>query len=151
MRLIMKASNYETDFYTWTQQQAALLKAGRLSELDVENIIEEIETMGRSEKRSLESRLTVLLQHLLKWEYQPQRRGRSWSLTIREQRLKFVKLLNDNPGLKPQLADILRSAYEIAVLNAANETNIDEIDLPSECPWTLDQITDQAFFPGGES
>jgi hypothetical protein len=147
----MKASNYETDFYTWTQQQAALLKAGRLSELDVENIIEEIETMGRSEKRSLESRLTVLLQHLLKWEYQPQRRGRSWSLTIREQRLKFVKLLNDNPGLKPQLADILRSAYEIAVLNAANETNIDEIDLPSECPWTLDQITDQAFFPGGES
>lgn len=146
----MKSSNYETDFYTWTQQQAALLKAGRLSEIDIENIIEEIETMGRSEKRSLESRLTVLLQHLLKWEYQPQRRGRSWLFTIREQRLKFVKLLNDNPGLKSQLSDILQSAYEVAVLNAASETNIDEIEFPSECPWTIDQITDHAFFPGGD-
>jgi hypothetical protein len=76
----MKASNYETDFYTWTQQQASLLKSGHFSEIDVDNIIEEIETMGRSEKRSLESRLIELLQHLLKWEYQPQRRGRSWSL-----------------------------------------------------------------------
>lgn len=93
----MKASNYETDFYTWTQQQAALLKSGRFSEADLENIIEEIETMGRSERRALENRLTVLLQHLLKWEYQPSRRGRSWTLTMRQQRLKFVKVLNENP------------------------------------------------------
>lgn len=147
----MKSSTYETDFYTWTQQQAALLKAGRFNEADIENIIEEIETMGRSEKRSVESRLTVLLQHLLKWEHQPQRRGRSWLLTIREQRLRFFKLLNENPGLKPQLSDILRSAYEIALLNAASETNIDEIDFPAECPWTFEQIIDQTFFPGGES
>jgi hypothetical protein len=72
-------------------------------------------------------------------------------LTIRERRLKFIKLLNDNPGLKPQLADILQSAYDVAVLNAANETNIDEIEFPLECPWTFEQIVDKTFFPGGES
>lgn len=146
----MKASNYETDFYTWTQQQAALLKSGRFSEADLENIIEEIETMGRSERRALENRLTVLLQHLLKWEYQPSRRGRSWTLTIRQQRLKFVKVLNENPGLKTQLSDILQSAYELAVLNAADETRIEEIDFPAECPWTISQIIDQTFFPGAD-
>jgi hypothetical protein len=146
----MKSSIYETDFYTWTQQQAELLKSGRFSEIDLENIIEEIETMGRSEKRALQSRLTVLLQRLLKWEYQPQRRGRSWTLTIRHQRLKFVKLLNENPGLKPHMPEIIRDAYELAVLNAAEETGIDEIDLPSECPWPMEQIIDQNFFPGGD-
>jgi len=146
----MKTSNYETDFYTWTQQQAELLRSGRLSELDVENLIEEVETMGRSEKRAIQSRLTVLLQHLLKWEYQPERRGRSWTLTIRHQRLKFVKLLNENPGLKPHLVEILRDAYELAVISAAEETGIDEIEFPRECPWSMEQIIDQDYFPGGE-
>jgi hypothetical protein len=75
-------ATYETDFYGWTQQQAHLLKTGCLSSLDVANLIEEIETMGRSEKRELDSRLMVLLVHLLKWKYQPKRRGRSWELTI---------------------------------------------------------------------
>lgn len=143
----MKATNYETDFYTWTQQQAALLKSGRFSELDVENIIEEIESMGRSEKRELESRLAVLLQHLLKWQYQPQRRGRSWELTIREQRLKFVKLMDENPGLKPQMGDILQSAYQMAVLRALKETKFDESLFSPVCPWTIAQIAEPAFFP----
>jgi len=78
--------SYEQDFYGWTQEQAALLRAGRLTDLDIENLIEEVETMGRSEKRELESRLTVLLLHLLKWKYQPNRRGRSWNLTIKGHR-----------------------------------------------------------------
>ncbi|WP_338070450.1 DUF29 domain-containing protein [Bathymodiolus platifrons methanotrophic gill symbiont] len=81
--------NYNTDFYGWTQEQAALLKAGRLSDLDIDNLLEEVETMGRSEKRELDSRLTVLLIHLLKWQYQPVRRGRSGQLTIRRTAYQF--------------------------------------------------------------
>jgi hypothetical protein len=140
-------STYEQDFYSWTQQQAALLKAGRLGDLDIANLIEEIETMGRSEKRALESRLTVLLVHLLKWQYQPVRRGRSWTLTIVGQRIKFDHLLKDNPGLKPQLSELLRNAYRLAKVNAAKEANLDIDVFASECPWTLEQITDDNFFP----
>jgi hypothetical protein len=143
----MKASNYETDFYTWTQQQAALLKAGRLSEIDVDNIIEEIETMGRSEKREYESRLSVLLLHLLKWQYQPVRRGRSWLLTIKEQRIQFIEVMNDNPGLKPQLSSIIKSAYRLSLVRASKETGLDDTTFPPECPWTIEQITEQTFFP----
>jgi hypothetical protein len=140
-------TNYETDFYGWTQEQAALLRAGRLTDLDIANLIEEVETMGRSEKRALESRMTVLLLHLLKWHYQPDRRSRSWQLTIRHQRLKYTKLLKDNPGLKPHLIAILEDAYSSAVLFAAEETHKDEFDFPTQCPWDYEQIIDSNFFP----
>ena len=139
--------NYEHDFYGWTQEQAALLKAGRLNELDIVNLIEEVETMGRSEKRALESRLTVLLLHLLKWQYQPVRRGRSWQLTIKTQRLEFLKVLRDNPGLKPSLDQCLVDAYQIAVLRASEETALDESVFPEICPWTLADVIRQDFFP----
>ncbi len=139
--------NYEQDFYGWTQEQAALLRAGRLNDLDIENLIEEIETMGRSEKRELESRLTVLLLHLLKWKYQDVRRGRSWELSIIEQRLKFEETLDENPGLKSKLDDILLKAYKFAVIQASRETKLTSSVFPSQCPWSLDQITDTTFFP----
>lgn len=139
--------SYEKDFYGWTQEQAALLRAGRLTELDIENLIEEVETMGRSEKRELESRLTVLLLHLLKWKYQEVRRGRSWELTIDEQRIQFLKTLRENPGIKPLLADIQLDAYKLAVIQASRETKISKNIFPAECPWTLEQITDDSFFP----
>lgn len=143
----MKSTNYETDFYTWTQQQAALLKAGRFSELDIANIVEEIETMGRSEKRELESRLAVLMAHLLKWQYQPERRGRSWHLTIEEQRVQLVEVVNDNPGLKPQFPALLTSAYRLAILRAAKETRMDKTVFPVACPWMLAQLLDESFYP----
>lgn len=139
--------NYEKDFYGWTQEQAALLRAGRLTDLDINNLIEEIETMGRSEKRELESRLTILLLHLLKWKYQEVRRGRSWQLSIVEQRLKFSQTLEENPGLKPQLNDILASAYKYAVLQAARETKISGHVFPEVCPWTLEEATQTDFYP----
>jgi hypothetical protein len=139
--------NYEKDFYGWTQEQAALLRAGRLTELDITNLIEEVETMGRSEKRALQSRLTVLLVHLLKWRYQPDRRGRSWTLTIEGQRMEFDDVLIDNPGLKPQLSNILSNAYRMAKVNASKETNLDKELFPSDCPWTLQQIIDSEFYP----
>jgi len=143
----MKASNYETDFYTWTQQQASLLKSGRLSELDVENLIEEVETMGRSERRALESRLTVLLVHMLKWQYQPGRRGNSWKFTIDEQRFSFQKVLKQNPGLKSEIDAILSDAYEYAVMKAAHETGLRNDLFPASCPWSLDQLSESSYYP----
>lgn len=138
---------YDQDFYGWTQEQAALLRAGRLTELDIENLIEEVETMGRSEKRALESRLSVLLLHLLKWQYQPSRRGNSWKFTIAEQRLKFQKVIQQNPGLKPEILTILSDAYEYALLKATHETGLRPDTFPASCPWTLDQLSDSGFYP----
>ena len=139
--------NYNTDFYGWTQQQAALLKAGRLAELDIENLLEEVETMGRSEKRELDSRLTILLVHLLKWQYQPVRRGRSWQLTIEGQRINFSETLEENPSLKPQLDTILKKAYAKSIIKASQETALDKQTFPSVCPWTFSQILDNNFYP----
>ena len=139
--------NYNTDFYGWTQEQAALLKAGKLAELDIDNLLEEVETMGRSEKRELDSRLTVLLVHMLKWQYQPIRRGRSWQLTIEGQRINFSETLYENPSLKPQLDTILKKAYAKSIIKASQETALDEQTFPSVCPWTLSQILDDNFYP----
>jgi hypothetical protein len=139
--------NYEKDFYSWTQEQANLLRNGQFNSLDIPNLIEEIETMGRSEKRELESRLTVLLLHLLKWKYQEARRGRSWELSIIEQRLKFEETLEENPGLKPKLDEILTKAYKFAIIQASRETKISRNVFPEICPWTLDEITNESFYP----
>ena len=139
--------SYEKDFYSWTQEQAELLKNGRFSELDIDNLIEEVESMGKSEKRELESRLTILLLHLLKWKYQEVRRGRSWQLSIDEQRIQFEKTLNENPGLKPALDEIIKDAYRLAVIKAARETKISKAVFPECCPWTLAQFIEDGFYP----
>jgi Domain of unknown function DUF29 len=140
-------SDYQKDFYSWTREQAELLRSGRFDELDIVNLIEEIETMGRSEKRELENRLTVLLVYLLKWQYQPARRGQSWQLTIQEQRLEFSDVLNDNPSLKPQLQALLTHAYRKAKIRASKETGLDTDDFPGTCPWEFSQLMDDAFLP----
>jgi hypothetical protein len=138
---------YEKDFHGWTIEQANLLRNGQFSSLDIENIIEEIEAMGRSEKRELESRLTVLLLHLLKWKYQELRRSRSWQLSIDEQRIKFEEVLEENPSLKPKLDEILAKAYRLAVIQAARETNISKAVFPSSCPWSLEQLIQEDYYP----
>jgi hypothetical protein len=143
----MSNSLYDRDFYAWANEQAALLRAGRLAEADLENIAEEIESMGRSEKRELNSRLRVLLMHLLKWRHQPMLRSKSWSNTIAAQRDDIVDHLADNPSLKDKLPEVLTSAYRKAILDAAAETGIDSSTFPSTCPWTYDQIMDAAFWP----
>lgn len=139
--------DYQKDFYGWTQEQADLLKTGRLNELDVSNLVEEIEAMGRSEKRELEHRLIVLLIHLLKWHYQPSRRGNSWRLTIEEQRLEVFDVLAENPGLKPRLDHLLDSTYKKARLRAANDTGLDKNDFPFDCPWTIEQAFNDDYWP----
>ncbi|MEN9430111.1 MAG: hypothetical protein RJA86_970, partial [Pseudomonadota bacterium] len=140
-------SQYHQDFYAWTQEQAQLLKVGQLSAIDIENIIEEIESMGRSEKRELSSRLTVLLMHLLKWHYQEAYRSHSWVLTINEQRDELKELIHDNPSLKPWLDDVIKESYEKAKVKAERETGISKKVFIEACPWTLVQIFDEAFLP----
>lgn len=130
---------YERDFYAWTAEQAALLRAGRLSAADVANIAEEIESMGRGERDQLTDRLGVLLAHLLKWRFQPERRGRGWRATIAEQRRRSLRLLSTNPSLRQQIGDILADASGDAVLIAARETDLPEDTFPAACPWTFDQ------------
>jgi hypothetical protein len=143
----MSGNLYETDFYAWAMEQAALLRAGKLSAADIENIAEEIESMGKTEKRELISRLKVLLMHLLKWQFQPAGRCVSWQLTIKEQRREVADHLSDNPSLKSRLPEAIESAYSVAIIAAARETSIAEEVFPSECPWSFDQIMDGAFWP----
>ncbi|HIB1616940.1 TPA: DUF29 domain-containing protein [Salmonella enterica subsp. enterica serovar Muenchen] len=140
-------TRYETDFYGWTQEQARLLRSGQLSELDTQNLLEEIEAMGRSELRELINRLKILLIHLLKWEHQPGFRGRSWLLTIEEQRNQVEDVIRDNPGLKPKLPKALQDAYRNAIVGAERETGLPRSTFPGECPWTFEQIINPDFYP----
>jgi hypothetical protein len=127
-----------------------LLRAGRLSELDVDNIAEEIESMSRSEKRELVSRLKILLMHLLKWQVQPSLRGASWRNSIANARDQISDLLQDSPSLRPRIAEAIETAYSRAVRDAAAETSLDEGAFPPVCPWKFGQISDAAFWPGGD-
>ena len=142
----MKPVAYDTDVYAWAQEQAALLRSGRLAEADIAHIAEEIEALGRAEKRELVSRLTVLLLHLLKWRFQPNLRGRSWRLTIKEQRKEVLDHLADNPSLRSKAAEAMAAAYDRAILKAARETAMDEDEFPPVCPWTFKQATSD-FWP----
>ena len=130
---------YDHDFFAWANEQAALLRAGRLPDADIANIAEEIESMGRSERNQLTNWLAVLLAHLLKWKYQPGLRGNSWRLTIREQRRRANRILEQNPSLCPVLPAILAEAYGDAILIAERETGLAEETFPTDCPWTFDQ------------
>lgn len=131
---------YDEDFYAWTVEQARLLRSGELSLLDVENIAEELENMGRSDKRELDSRLEVLLVHLLKWQVQVQFRSRSWSGTIREQRSRI-----EDP--RPQLSRIQPSLYARARRVASNETGLPASMFPASCPFTAEQVMTEDFVP----
>jgi len=139
---------YDQDFYKWTQESARLLREGRFSDLDIENLVEEVESMGRSEKREFISRLAVLIAHLLKWGYQPGKRSRSWASTIVEQRSEVADVLEDNPSFKSTLDDMILRAYKKAVIKVESETGLDEKAFPEACPYSFEQIMDRKFLPG---
>lgn len=141
----MTANTYETDFFAWANEQAALLRAGKLAAADIEHIAEEIESMGRSEYRELVSRLKQLLAHLLKWQYQPNFQGRSWLLTIEEQREELGQHLKANPSLKSKVGEALTDAYKLAATLAKKETGLDIF--PVSCPYSIKQIFDNDFLP----
>jgi Domain of unknown function DUF29 len=139
---------YDQDFYAWANEQARLLRAGDLSEVDILHVAEEIDSMGKAEKRELISRLAVLLAHLLKWQYQPERRGVSWEVTIGNQRRALVRHLRDNPSLTARIPEALADAYGDARGDARAETFLPKATFPAECPWSFAQVMDEDFFPG---
>jgi len=142
---------YDCDFYAWTQEQAALLRSGQWDQLDIPNLVEEIETLGRQERRELVNRLGILVGHLLKWQFQPQQRSKSRIATIIEQRQEVQELIADNPSLKSYLVEAMNKAYQKSVLLVAKETPLSLDDLPAQCPYTLDQVMDPNFYPEQES
>ncbi|MBD1868690.1 DUF29 domain-containing protein [Oculatella sp. FACHB-28] len=138
---------YESDFYAWTKEQAELLKNKTWEQIDLPNLIEEIESLGRQERQELRNRLGVLLGHLLKWQYQPSNRGNSWLSTIREQRREASLVLRENPSLKPYLSEAVCLGYESGVDLAVRETGMDYDVFPAECPYTEEQILEETFLP----
>lgn len=138
---------YEEDFYGWTVNTAQLLRDKKMSEIDFDHIAEELEDMVSSNETQMINRLTLVLSHLLKWQFQPNMRGHSWIYTIREQRKRSKIHLRKNPSLKSKLNEILLDAYDISVLEAAKESGLDEKTFPSECPYTFDQIMNDEFYP----
>ena len=138
---------YELDFYAWTQSQAYLIQNQKWAELDIINLVEEIEALGRKERQELRSRLGLLLGHLLKWQHQPTQRSNSWLATIREQRREIHILLKESPSLKPYLEEALQISYESAIDLAVRETNLPFETFPTLCPFTIDEIFSSDFLP----
>ena len=141
---------YEQDFYAWTQEQAKLIREGTFAKLDIRHLIEEVEDMGKHEKRELSSRLEVLLLHLLKWHFQPNYENKnSWKYTIKEQRRKIRYHLEDNPSLKnkDQFQIVFDRAYEASIYDAIKETGLGEDVFPTTCKWEISEVLDEEFYP----
>jgi hypothetical protein len=138
---------YETDYVKWIEATAAAIKQGNLAAVDWDNLLEEIEDMGRSERRKLESNLKILILHLLKWQFQPERRSNSWRATIAEHRQRIRKSLKESPSLKPYLDTAIAENYGDAVELAAIETGLPEETFPQKCLFTSVQLTDPEFLP----
>lgn len=140
---------YDEDVIAWANEQARLLRAGRFDLLDIEHLADEVEDVGKSELRELESRMAVLLTHLLKWQYQPERRGRSWEITIRNQRIGISRRLDRTPSLRSSLSDSQwwAEVWSDALIGFERETGKMLDDVPEQCPWILSEILDPYWLP----
>jgi hypothetical protein len=140
MTVTANRAEYETDIIAWANEQAAMIRAGRFNELDIEHIADEVAGVGKSEQRELAHRMAVLLAHLLKWQYQPERRGARWESTIRTQRIAIETSLKNTPSLKSSISnpDWWVGVWADAV-HDFSKTGLD-IDMPDTCPWTVDLI-----------
>ena len=146
---------YEEDYLAWTQQQIGLLQTGKLEELDLKNLVEELKAMGRSDHRELESRLIILIAHLLKWEWQFNRlqnqwaefEGKSWRNSITEQRIQIKFQIQKVPSLCPKLSESVFAVYPPARELASRETEIQESEFPKDCPYGDNDLLDPEFFP----
>lgn len=143
----MMTTSYSADVVAWASEQARLIRAGRFDLLDLEHIAEEIEDVGKSEQRELANRMAVLLAHLLKWQYQPDRQGNSWARTIKEQRKGVLSRLEETPSLKNKLTETKwwDGVWADAVAQATNETGIDT--LPEVCPWSEAEVLGEGWLP----
>lgn len=136
---------YDQDYYLWLSNTAKLLKTKRFAQLDLENLIEEIESLGKSEKRAITSNLIIIILHLLKWRYQPEKRSNSWKSSIREHRRRIQRLLTDSPSLKNYLPEILTDCYLAAKKQASDETGLSMIAFPEESPFSLTECLEENF------
>jgi hypothetical protein len=146
----MTTPDYDTDFYAWTQAQADAIRAKNLARLDIDHLAEEIESLGRSDRRAIGHYLERLLKHLLKWTYQPEQRpryGRSWARSIRHSRRKIAELVAESPSLHDYPAQRMATAYRPAREDAADETDLPLTDFPEACPWTVAQVLNEDFWP----
>ncbi len=143
----MTATLYETDFYAWTQRQTGLLRLEEFEQIDWHHLIEEIEDLGNSTRREVASRLRLIIMHLIKWQWQPDHRSRSWRSTINIQRRDLLRLLKQNPSLHARLGEFLTAAYTEACEDAFEEMGLLNWTFPAECPYTVEQILDDAFWP----
>jgi len=141
------ANLYGQDYYSWLKQTALSLRKRAFDQLDMENLIEEIEDMGRNEKRAFESNLRVVLLHLLKWKYQPQQRSGGWRGLIAEHRIRIRKALQDSPSLKNSLSVAFAETYQDAITIARQETGLEPETFPTSCEWALQQVLDEAWLP----
>ena len=141
---------YDHDYYRWLLKNAKLLKAGRVDEIDAANIAEELESMGKRDRRQLINRLIILLAHLIKWAYQPEAISSSWSGTIKEQRRRLNQLLTDSPSLRAVLNEQLAPTWQEAKEDASEETGLAISTFPEHCLWTTGKLLDGQWFPDCE-
>jgi Domain of unknown function DUF29 len=143
----MTTTLYDTDFDAWAQQQAAALRARAWNQLDVEHLAEEVEDLRKTERNALRSQLRRLASHLLKWHYQPEKRSESWQATVRDARGLLEDGLETSPSLAAQLDTLLAWAYPRARRQAAKETGLPLATFPETCPWSMEQLLDDDFWP----
>jgi hypothetical protein len=145
-------AHYDHDFFAWTQHQAALLREGVVAELDLVNLAEEVDSLGKSDRRALQSHLEGLVMHLLKWRYQPEGRttSTSWYGSIREHRARAAGILEDSPSLRRTVPALIAKGYDKARRVASHETGLPLATFPATCPWTAAQVLDDDFWPEAE-
>jgi hypothetical protein len=143
-----RGAGYEEDFVLWTERQAALIRARQLDLVDWANVAEEIASLGSGDQRQLGNRLDVLITHLLKWQFQPAARSGSWSGSIRTQRGRILRLLKQSPSLRQQVASETEQGYARAAATAADETGLPLAQFPARCPYSVEELLDEDFFPG---
>ena len=143
----VKAGLYDEDFYAWAMRTAGLLRQRRFTEIDIAHLAEELEDIGKRERRALESYLRNVTLHLLKWRYQPEKRGASWRQSIRNGRIEIQKLLRDSPSLSEEVSQMLADEYAAARADAVDETGLSEETFPLDCPFSIEQVLDIGFWP----
>ncbi len=141
-------ASYDGDFALWAAEQGALIRDGKFDRVDLENVAEEIESLGRSNKQEIQSRLTIILIHLLKWEHQPEISSGSWISSIAIGRDEIAKLIEDSPSLRAYPAAVLQRAYRAAPRVAAAETGLPLAAFPKDCPYDAERVLDDEFWPG---
>ena len=145
--MTLKNTLYDQDFYAWTQVQAELLRDRRFAEADIDNLVEEIDSMGKQQQSELVSRLSILLAHLLKWQFQPQMRSRSRLLSIKDHRFQVARHLKQNPSFKSYQDEGLVEAFQLALLVTQRETDLDAEAFPAACTWSWNEILSPDFLP----